>query len=123
LGSGTISFKAKRVDDKIVLEINMKKVVSFKVDEETEKILNIAWRDHGYSSRSDFLRSIIKDIINNGHNLELQPSQQYYITNKKPITFKLEKSLLDKLDEIIEKKGYYNRSDFLRDVLKQMLLK
>ncbi len=122
MGSHNISFRTRREGDGIVLEIDMKKIVSFKVDDELARWVEEAWRDQGFSSRSDFLRHVIKEILDNNKKLSLMPETDFYRGASKTITFKIDKRTLEKLDMIVEEKGYYNRSDFLRDVLKKYWL-
>ncbi len=99
----------------------MKKVVSFKVDEELNSWLETAWRDNGFASRSDFLRTIVINLVENGLDLDIKPSFDNFTKQEKIITFKLDNHLLERLDALVEKKGYFNRSDFLRDVLRYII--
>lgn len=114
-----ISFKERRLSNGIQLDIQMKKVVSLKLDEITAEKLNENYIKEGFANRSDYIRYIISKYLEKTCHYDRNIDYNYLLTKKCDITvtFKLEASLLEKIDEMAKKYGFFNRSDFLRYIL------
>lgn len=112
-----ISFIAdSKSSSRIELIINMRKVVSFKVDKDVKDWIELAWKDNGFSSRSDFIRKILEELIEDPAKLNITNKGLTPMKNEYTITFKVDNETLNKLDKLVAKKGYMTRSDFLRDL-------
>ncbi len=120
-----ISFKARCLRDGFILEIKEKKVVSVKVDPKMYKWVNNAWRENGFASRSDFLRAIINAAISDEIDKSVfRENGEFWTTPaEKTLTFKLERKVLEKLDEKAREYGYGNRSDFIRSLIEYFMKK
>uniref|UniRef100_A0A7J3ZKF9 Ribbon-helix-helix protein, CopG family n=1 Tax=Fervidicoccus fontis TaxID=683846 RepID=A0A7J3ZKF9_9CREN len=105
--------------DVLFLEIREKKTVSLKLDKETYAWLERFWREKGFSSRSHFLRYLAQLAINGNIPSTLEHEKLYLMScsPSKTVTFKLDEQALERLDSIVKKYGFYNRSDLLRLVL------
>ncbi len=123
-----LSFKARCVGGGFVIEIREKKIVSLKVDKNLYDMIEREWRSRGFSSRSHFLRNLVNDILNDGRFIEDLAKvncEEIFIgsSSSKTLTFKIEKSVLEKLDKLVRKCGLSTRSDFLRIAIKYFLSK
>ncbi|MBE9391728.1 ribbon-helix-helix protein, CopG family [Fervidicoccus fontis] len=119
--SDIIFIADKKESSRFELIINSVKIVSFRVDENLKKWIESAWKENGFSSRSDYLRNIIEDVVMNTDKYNFKNNGLLPFKCKYTVTFKIDNSLLEKLDKIVEKKGYYTRSDFLRDLFNYLM--
>ncbi len=117
-----LSFRERTSKDGFILEINENRVVSFKLDKETYEWLENNWKKQGFSSRSQFLRYLINMVLQGKAPLNKNDSENIILMSDshKTVTFKLNSSLLDKLDRVAFEFGYTSRSDLLRVVLSSL---
>jgi len=112
------SSKDWRKQDGIHLDIQVKRVVSVKVHERVARLIESKYREAGFANRSDFVRSIISKCLSDG----LKPADVRYVPAYASrcdvtLTFRLDSSVVEKIDEAAKKLGFATRSDFLRYVI------
>ena len=116
----SISFREKRLHDAIQLDIQVKKVVSIKIDRNVAEKLDEKSKNEGFSNRSDYIRNLIINYIQNNSFNNPSSSDKYHVSTRRcetTITFRLDSNLLEKIDELAREKGFTTRSDFLRYII------
>ncbi|MEM1619179.1 MAG: ribbon-helix-helix protein, CopG family [Fervidicoccaceae archaeon] len=109
----------------IIIDIFEKRTVSLRVDEETYKSLEAAWRASGFASRSHLLRHLVDKALSDPDRQDLSLEKERLLlmscSPHKTITFKLDERTLAKLDELVLKLKFGNRSDLLRALLARFI--
>lgn len=116
----SVSFREKKLHDVIQLDIQVKKVVSVKLDKIIAEKLEEISRKEGFSNRSDYIRNLIINYIQNDSMdpPSIKDKNSVLIRGcETTITFRLDSGLLEKIDELARKKGFSTRSDFLRYII------
>lgn len=115
----TISFKERKLPNAIQLDIQVKRVVSIKIDKEIAEKIDEKTKSEGYLNRSDYIRNLIVNYIQSNSVDESVRGITDILTKKCDtiITFRLDNSLVEKLDELAKQKGFSTRSDLLRYII------
>jgi len=116
----SVSFREKKLHDAIQLDIQVKKVVSIKLNRIIAEKLEEISRKEGFSNRSDYIRNLIINYIQNDSMDPPSIKDKNSVLTRgceTTITFRLDSGLLEKIDELARKKGFSTRSDFLRYII------
>lgn len=114
-----VSFRERKTSNGIQLDIQVKKVVSLKIDRTIAKKLDDNYIKEGFANRSDYIRFLIMKYLEKPMEPKEKVDYKQLLTKNcdVTVTFKLESAYIEKIDEMAKKCGFFNRSDFLRYVL------